>query len=1030
MFIRMKTSVIKNRINQYNASTNVIVLKGFSTRDVLRLADDYILLDQYILDGTKIDLSKIQPLQLLQELMKVGEGPYIMTYESFLDLTLMMRDLRAFKKTFYILKNNLLQRYENPTTESIPDFDSSDFQNDFSNNKNYAKYYSFCVHVDNKEYIQYIKYYIDNYDNIEEIDLFPQKEVKIIGTLSDDSYITLAEGSESLYKLLEDIYYNRPLLSSNFIIEKQDVDKEIFQILQGASSALRLGLKFHNSEESLKVEVRQDLYKLMEQTWGYKDFRNLTIYENLNINRNITTISQGEIIESVVREAEKSILKTGEPSKNVLLTSPTGAGKSLLFQLASIYLGEKHNALSIIVSPLVALMNDQVDNLIGSYKKVATLNGNIPMAEKETVAQRVKSGEINILYLAPELLLSYSITSFIGDRRIGLFVVDEAHTVTTWGRDFRVDYWFLGDYLRQSKRILGYSFPIFALTATAVWDPRGRNDMVFDIIRSLNMDPCKKYIGVVRRDDIHFDIATTSFKSNYDHNRNLLTIERIHEALAAKKKTIVYFPYKSTIRKIMTLDEIADISDRVTEYYSELTPAEKNLNAEDFKSGSKPIMCATKAYGMGIDVSDINMVYHHAPTGCLSDYVQEIGRVARDPNIEGIAKIDFSEHDFKFTRTLHGLSTIKSYQLNSVLKKLMALYKLKGEKRNMLIYASDFKFIFPGKNVDYDQKLKSCLLLISHDLLNKLRFNAIIVRPKNLFSKAYISVSKHQKEKFEANYAKFIKLVDANTCTYKVDIDEIWTLLYSNYSFANFKSKVAAGSVFSGFNTTITNKVDIQLNVTSTKDARSLLERFFTNAHKILAKMSSEHRRVSFDEVKTLLTGYSDLQKEEFVETFKIVYAHDADPETSSEFPSYCRIYNESFQLMQHGYERLETIYLKAFDQHMDALGKTFYCTTFSPIIKLAELLNSLSIGDYERLGGDTPAIFVRINNPVYLNDLVRKGRYSNAILNNIYQKYDYSERVFSYFFTQNMSDKQRWNFIEAYFLGASEEELMSIGNR
>ena len=677
-------------------------------------------------------------------------------------------------------------------------------------------------------------------------------------------------------------------------------------------------------------------------------------------------------------------------------------------------------------------MNDQVDNLIGNYRKVATLNGNIPISEKETILQKIKDGEINILYLAPELLLSYSIANFISGRRIGLFIVDEAHTVTTWGRDFRVDYWFLGDYLRQAKRILGYSFPIFALTATAVWDPKGRNDMVFDIIRSLNMDPCIKYIGVVRRNDIHFDIATTSFKSNYDHQRNLLTIKRIHEALEQKRKTVVYFPYKSTIRKIMKFDEINDISDKVTEYYSELTPAEKNLNAEDFKSGEKPIMCATKAYGMGIDVSDIHMVYHHAPTGCLSDYVQEIGRVARDPQIEGIAKIDFSEHDFKFTRTLHGLSTIKSYQLNAVLKKLMALYKLKGEKRNMLITANDFKYIFPGKNVDYDQKLKSCLLLISHDLLNKLRFHAIIVRPKNLFSKAYISVSKHQQEKFEHSYSKFIKLVDQETCTYKVAIDEIWALLYTNYSFAMFKSKVAAGLIFSGFNITLNNKVDITLNVQSIKQARILLVNFFNHAHKILALMSQEHRRISFEEIRTRLSDYSDIQKEEFIETFKIIYAHEADSETSSEFISYCRIYPipGAFQLIQQGYERTETLFLNTFDKYIDSMGKTFYCTAFSPIIKLAELLNSLNIGDYERQGGDEPAIFVRINNPVYLNDLVRKGHYSNFILNNIYKKYEYSEWVFSYFFTKEMNDLQRWDFIEAYFLGASKEELLSIGNR
>ena len=210
------------------------------------------------------------------------------------------------------------------------------------------------------------------------------------------------------------------------------------------------------------------------------------MYKDLNIDRSVTKVSQGEIIETVIRQAESALVNSDEGVKNVLLTSPTGAGKSLLFQLSAIYLAEKYKCLTIVISPLVALMNDQVDNLVGNYKGIATLNGNIPPTQKEDIIQKIKDGQVNILYLAPELLLSYSITSFIGDRRIGLFVVDEAHTVTTWGRDFRVDYWFLGDYLRQAKRVLKYSFPIFALTATAVWDPSGKNDMVFDTIRSLN----------------------------------------------------------------------------------------------------------------------------------------------------------------------------------------------------------------------------------------------------------------------------------------------------------------------------------------------------------------------------------------------------------------------------------------------------------------------------------------------------------------------------------------------------------------
>lgn len=462
------------------------------------------------------------------------------------------------------------------------------------------------------------------------------------------------------------------------------------------------------------------------------------MYKDLNINHDVIEISQGSIIETVVQQAEQAYYGNKDNVKNVLLTSPTGAGKSLLFQLSAIYLAEKYGLLTLVISPLVALMNDQVEGLKG-YDAIATLNSNKTAAEKETILKGVREGTVNILYLAPELLLSYTINSFIGDRKLGLLVVDEAHTVTTWGRDFRVDYWFLGDYLRKAKRILKYPFPIFALTATAVWDPTGKNDMVFDTIRSLNMDPCIKFIGVVRRTNITFEIGSSNISKNYEEKRKQLTIKRIHEALDADRKTIVYFPFRRTVDSIVMSEEVEDIRDKVARYHANLFPEEKTLNAEAFRNGSKPIMCATKAFGMGIDVSDIREVYHHAPTGCLSDYVQEIGRLARDPNIKGIAKIDFSPNDFRYIRKLHGLSAIKPYQLMQVLKKLMAIYRINGEKRNMLISASDFAYIFPLATPEgVDQNLKSCLLLISNDLLNKLRFHSLIVRPKSLFSKCFI----------------------------------------------------------------------------------------------------------------------------------------------------------------------------------------------------------------------------------------------------------------------------------------------------
>ena len=444
-------------------------------------------------------------------------------------------------------------------------------------------------------------------------------------------------------------------------------------------------------------------------------------------------------------------------------------------------------------------------------------------------------------------------------------------------------------------------------------------------------------------------------------------------------------------------------------------------------------MCATKAFGMGIDVSDISEVYHHAPTGCLSDYVQEIGRLARDPQIEGIAKIDFSNNDFRYIRKLHGLSAIKPYQLMQVLKKLMAIYRLNGEKRNMLISSSDFEYIFPMSNPDeVDQKLKSCLLLISNDLLNKLRFHAVIVRPKSLFSKCYIEVPiSEAKDFYRLNY-KYLQHITDNI--FILDADKYWTEKNSSISFSNFKYKLAEGKVFKDFNTNLKNKVILHLhdNLSITKNA---IAEFFHHAHNFLIEMSNTHHRIAFSDMKSKLPpAYDSLKREQFLETFKMLYA--TPNSLGGNVAAFCSIFTsregtlqskESFQLIQSGYENISNLYFSAFDQLIHQQDLCVYCGGKDPIVKLSEFLNCLGLADYQRQGGDEPLIFVRINNPYYLNSLIRKKFYDNDILNSIYEKYQFSEKIFSYFFTTKMTNEQRWDFIEEYFLGASEERLLNF---
>lgn len=1024
----MTTSYIKDKIEKQCQDFDIVILKGFSPLLTKALGEDYNLLDKYVIEDNQIVLEKINPNQLMFSIIQSRSNTSICTIESFIRLCSFVNNLDLFNKQFCVLENNMFDLYPNPSNCDIPDFDSTEFEDTDNETMPYSAYYSFCINEDGVQKVQYINNYLDSQSCLTIKNLI---EPCPFGTPDiiehDDTIKVLSTKDGSLIQILERLYETMTIADRKYAVESEDIDEVSVRVLVQASKEFGCPVTIFRIGRDINIEPRQEFYKTLKSVWGYDSFRKLKIYQNLNVNHDVIDVSQGAIVETVVQQAEHAFKGEYDRVSNVLLTSPTGAGKSLLFQLSAIYLAEKYELLTIIISPLVALMTDQVEGLTG-YDGVATINSNISAARKKDILNGIKEKKIHLLYLSPELLLSYSITSFIGERKLGLLVVDEAHTVTTWGRDFRVDYWFLGDYLRKAKRILKYPFPIFALTATAVWDPSGTNDMVFDTIHSLNMDPCIKFIGVVRRDNIVFEIERSNINGNYEEKRKKLTVQRIREALAAKRKTIVYFPFRRTVDGIYLYPEIDDIRNFITRYHAKLFPDEKILNAESFRTGEKPIMCATKAFGMGIDVSDISEVYHHAPTGCLSDYVQEIGRLARDPKITGIAKIDFSTNDFRYIRQLHGLSAIKPYQLIQVLKKLMAIYRINGEKRNMLISSDDFAYIFPMSSPDdVDQNLKSCLLLISNDLLNKLNFQSIIVRPKSLFSKCYVEVPLGETKDFYRLNSDYLRHLTKTI--YIFDADKYWMEKKNTISFPSFKHNLVEGKIFKDFHVELKNKVSLSLHKTI-RETLTEIEEFFKEAHKYLNDMSTYHHRISVDDMKKSLPHtYSDLKKKQFVETFRLLYC--SKYKLGSEI-EYCKIYSfsnqeEAFQLTQSGYESVSHIYKIAFDNNIHDEELCVYCSIKDEIIKLSEFLNSLGLADYYRQGGDQPAIFVRINNPYYLNLLIAKKTYKNDLLESIYEKYRFSERIFTYFFTTKMTDKQRWDFIEAYFLGASEKELLKF---
>ena len=253
---------------------------------------------------------------------------------------------------------------------------------------------------------------------------------------------------------------------------------------------------------------------------------------------------------------------------------------------------------------------------------------------------------------------------------------------------------------------------------------------------------------------------------------------------------------------------------------------------------------------------------------------------------------------------------------------------------------------------------------------------------------------------------------------------------YNSISFPMFKSKLATGKVFKDYHVELKNKVSLTLHDTVDK-VLDEVEQFFNQAHRFLAEMANTGHRLSIEKMKKALPStYDNLKKEQFVETFRLIYAtaHGLGGDTAV----FCKSYKtsegkESFQLIQSGYENTRNRYRTAYTKGITNSVICVYCSTKDPIVKISEFLNSLGLADYHRQGGDQPAIFVRINNPYYLNSLIKSGKYHNGILASIYEKYDFSEKIFTYFFTTKMTNEQRWDFIEAYFLGASESELLNF---
>ncbi|QIN82751.1 RecQ family ATP-dependent DNA helicase [Rubrobacter tropicus] len=306
------------------------------------------------------------------------------------------------------------------------------------------------------------------------------------------------------------------------------------------------------------------------------------------------------------RPGQEAVIRAVLEGRDTLAVMPTGGGKSLCYQIPALM----QESLTVIVSPLISLMKDQVDSLLqSSVADAAALHSGLSPEERWEVERRVRTGEIRMLYVAPERLRSLEFVLSLRRAGVGLFVVDEAHCISEWGHDFRPDYLFLP----RAVKDLG-SPPVLALTATAT--PRVRQD----IRRSLRMRDPHVEVTSFNRPNLTYRVVPAEKKEKL---ARILDVVR-----TSPPPGIVYATTRKECDELAA--ELRSAGVDAASYHAGLGAAKRNEVQERFMTDEVGVVVATIAFGMGVDKPNVRFVVHSSVPGSLPAYIQESGRAGRD----------------------------------------------------------------------------------------------------------------------------------------------------------------------------------------------------------------------------------------------------------------------------------------------------------------------------------------------------------------------------------------------------------------
>jgi ATP-dependent DNA helicase RecQ len=307
-----------------------------------------------------------------------------------------------------------------------------------------------------------------------------------------------------------------------------------------------------------------------------------------------------------LRPGQAEVIRSVLEGNNTLAIMPTGAGKSLCYQLPSLHLP----GTTVVVSPLISLMKDQVDKLEEAGIEAAQLNSALTTEEHEENLEQIKTESSDFIFVTPERFTNQEFLGDLRKRDINFVVIDEAHCISEWGHDFRPAYLSLG----AAVKTLG-SPPVLALTATAT------SEVIADIEKQLDLGKLQVVKTGIYRPNLHFEVKRVT--NEREKREELIRVLNEHEGAG-----IIYAATVKTVEELT--DWLKSFDFKIEQYHGRMKASDRKRNQDAFMDDELKAIVATNAFGMGIDKPDIRFVVHYQMPGSLESYYQESGRAGRD----------------------------------------------------------------------------------------------------------------------------------------------------------------------------------------------------------------------------------------------------------------------------------------------------------------------------------------------------------------------------------------------------------------